>query len=241
MKLALILTLAGCAGAQTTLEPARIGRMVDPAGSLRPVSGVAGNFIVGSPLQSRVLGSACGRDVCLAKTDSAVVSDSGAVEAPPGPALISIHDSEAVLYFVESRQLARWRAGQLVILDSSIDGDVLAIRDGPSGVELAVRRDSGVWIVAADNSALSFLTEGGGPVLLLDGAAVYATADQLVLRRDDGSEMRYDAAGVTALFALGEGYVQATARGTIYALKTSAGREQLFVLPQPPAPWRPRP
>ncbi len=71
-----------------------------------------------------------------------------------------------------------------------------------------------------------------GAVLLLPDATVYSTSDALVLRKADGSEVRFAVVGVTALYAMGEGYVEAMTPLGVYALRTVAGREALFVLPQ---------
>jgi hypothetical protein len=69
----------------------------------------------------------------------------------------------------------------------------------------------------------------------ISNGIVYATADELVLRRADGSEQRYSAPGVRDLFAIGEGWAEARADVAIFALRTDMGRERLYVLPEPQA------
>ncbi len=61
---------------------------------------------------------------------------------------------------------------------------------------------------------------------------IFATRDELVLRREDGSEINFDVKGVTDVFALGEGYVEVRAGRSIYGARVDPGREQLFVLPE---------
>jgi hypothetical protein len=118
----------------------------------------------------------------------------------------------------------------LNIVDLNIDGDVLSIQ---AGWKLAVRRGAVVWIVSSAGATLDSLPPEAGPVLLLDdGGVAYATSDSLVLRRPSGNEMRFDAPGVDALFQLGDGYLEARSSVAVYALRTAAGRESLFLLPR---------
>ena len=76
-------------------------------------------------------------------------------------------------------------------------------------------------------------------MLLTADGIVYATSSALVLRKSDGSQLSFPASGVTALLALGDGYVEGRAGGILYALRTIPGREQLFQLPQPATERRP--
>jgi hypothetical protein len=210
-----------------------LGQMIDQHGALRPVFGVSGNFSVGAPSAQRVLASACSLTLCLAKTESELISPAGRTQAPPGGAQIALDATGATVYFPRIRQFERWQNGSLTKLDVSVEGTVLSIATGNSGLSIAVERGGTVWVVSADGSILDSLPAEASAVLLLPTLTVYATPDSLVLRKSDGSELRFPAPGVGSLTALGDGYVEASAGGVLYALRTLAGREQLYELPQP--------
>jgi hypothetical protein len=216
--------------AQSGLDRPQVGQMLDEQGFLWPVFGMGGSFTVDVASASRVLSTACTRALCLAKTNSAILTGGAAKPAPLGGAKIAIHGATAWIYFPKTRQFGLWRAGTLTLTELNVDGEVLALQ---AGWKLAVRRDSGVWIVSGDGVILDSVPSEAGPVLLLDdGGVVYATSDSLVLRRPGGNEMRFATPSVNVLFQLGEGYVEARSGVAIYALRTSTGREQLFQLPQ---------
>jgi len=67
--------------------------------------------------------------------------------------------------------------------------------------------------------------------MLLKDGALLATRHGVILRHTDGTEILLDAPGVDAFFAMGDGYVQARAGGTMWAVRTDAGRERIFLLP----------
>jgi hypothetical protein len=227
------LVMAGCVYAQAALDRPVLGQMLDRDGVLRTVTGLGGSFQLEPPVGLRVLATACSRVLCVAKTEFAVVSPGGlSATAPAGGALLALNGSSALVYFPAAKQLARWQDGVLTPVEVNVDGEVLALRAAGGGVQFAVRRDSGVWIVSVDGSILDSLPSEAGAVLLLPDATVYSTGDALVLRKSDGTELRFAVARITALYALGEGYVGAMSPQGAYALRTVAAREQLFVLPQ---------
>jgi hypothetical protein len=168
-------------------------------------------------------------------TDS-ILAGGETVPAPPGRALIAVTAEGAVIYFVETKQFARFQAGALTSIDLSIDGEILSLRSTPAGIELAVRREDGIWIVSAKGGILDSLPAAATAALLLADAVVYATSDALVLRRGDGTEQRFAAPDVRDLFAMGEGWVEARGGVDIFALRTDAGHECLYLLPQSPEP-----
>jgi len=206
----------------------QIGEMLDAAGSMRPVFGVAGNFMVGPPRKGRVLSAACSARLCLAKTDSKILSPSGSVPAPAGPALIAIQDDTAVVYFQQSQTLARWRDNTLTPLNWNVRGTLLSLRAGP---EIAVRRNNRVSIVRPDGFLVADIPGATGPVLLLADGILLVSQQKLIFRRPNARELRFDLPDVETLSALGEHYVQIRARGGLYALRTEAGSEQLYMLP----------
>jgi len=209
-----------------------LGQMIDHERLLHPLYGAGGSFRAGPPVASQVLSAACSLTLCLAKTESAIVSANSTIPAPPGDAKIALDSLGATLYFPQTGQFARWQKG-LSPLSLAVNGSVLSIAMRTSGLTLAVLRSGVVLITATDGTILDSLPAANGPVLLLPDTTIYVASDSLVLRKNDGSELRFPAPGVTDLFALGDGYVEAITATTIYALQTFPGHEQLLQLPEP--------
>jgi len=69
--------------------------------------------------------------------------------------------------------------------------------------------------------------------MLLDGAILFSSSENIVLRRPDASAIRFPLAHAKSFSSLGTGYVQIRAEGSTYALRVDAGHEQLFLLPEP--------
>jgi hypothetical protein len=62
------------------------------------------------------------------------------------------------------------------------------------------------------------------------GVALSATADELVVRRADGNEVRFPVI-VENMRAMSAEYVQVSAGGREYVLWLKAGKEALYLLP----------
>lgn len=237
MRILLVIAAAACIFGQSVSRPI-LGRAIDRHGSLHVVVGTAGSFVLKAPVIKGVVSFACSDQMCVAKTDSAMIAAGTLAAAQPGPALIALDGARAFLYFPQTRQFSRWDHGmltnfELAAFHSPDSGEVLSIRAVFSGLQFAVRRGNGVWIVSQDGSVLDSLPPDAGPVLLLRNGAAYAESGALVLRRSDGSEIRFNAPGVDSLFAMGNSYVEARAGALTYALRTEPGQEHLFVLPEP--------
>jgi hypothetical protein len=226
---------AVCAWAQSGIEVPSVGAMLDSSGALRPVQGVAGNFLLGPASLSGVLSAACSERSCLAKTDAAIVSPAGETDAPPGPAIFGLDSNDAgdgaVVYFTEQHTFARWHDNTLDPLDWAVDGEVLSIRLSGGEAEIAVRRDGSVWIVRSDGSVVDWIADTAGPVLLLPQGILFATSSELVFRRPDRSEVRFELTGAESIMAMGPHFAAIHAGNAIYALRTDPGRESLFLLP----------
>jgi hypothetical protein len=227
MRSTLIILWTACVWAQSGLDVPVAGAMVDLAGKLRPVQGVAGNFWLGAATVSGVLSASCSGRLCLAKTDSKILSATGETDAPSGPAIFSVGADDAIAYFPETRTFARWHNDTLNPLDWMVDGEVLSIRAS----EIAVQRNDGVWIVRPDGVEVDWVAETGGPVLLLADGVLFATPDEVVLRRSDASELRFPLTGAESITAMGTYYAAIRVGDSTYALRTEGGREQLFLLP----------
>lgn len=231
MKPALLICAAGCVWAQPAIEPPAIGQVLDASGSLRPVWGVAGSFVTGPSTAAEVLSAACSQRLCLAKTASSIVSPAGQSDAPPGAALFGFEGSGATVYFPESRIFARWLDDALDPLDWIVDGEVLSIRTRAASVEIAVRREGQVWIVRPDGAVLDGIGPAAGPVLLLAEGILFASENELILRRADASETRFELTGAEAISQMGDHYAAIRAGDATWLLRTDPGREQLFLLP----------
>jgi len=217
MKHALLLFIASRAWAQSGVEVPSAGMIVDPSGSLRAVQGVAGNFLLAPPMATGVLSAACSEQICLAKTDAKILSATGHVDAPPGPAIFGLYRDTAVIFFPQSQTFARWRDDALEPLDWTVDDEVLSIRVSIDRVEIALRHD---WAGVTN-----------GPVLLLTEGVVLATADELVLRHPDASETRFDLTGTESISSMGPHYAAIRAGVVTFVLRLDPGQEQLFLLP----------
>jgi hypothetical protein len=233
MRIVFLLAAALFATAQSALNRPFLGQMIDHQQSLRPVYGVGGSFHVERPTVEGVLSTACAGTLCLAKTESAIIAGTTITPAPAGAAEIAVDSSGANIYFPSVQQFGRWQNAVLTMLDLKIYGTVLSLGSNSSGLKIAVERSGIVWILSPDGSILDSLPTATTTALLIPSGIVYATAGALILRKSDGSELSFPAQGVENLFVLGDGYVEARAGGVLYALRTIAGREQLFQLPQP--------
>jgi hypothetical protein len=209
--------------------------MLDRSGGVRPVYGIAASVTLGDAAVSEVLGFGCGRERCLVKTATAVADGSQSAEAPVGDAVFG----GDLVYFAETKQVARWSAGKLEPVAADVDEEVLSLRVAAGAVEFAVRREQGSAIVRVrladgQRELVDLIPEATGPVFLLRDVVVFATADELVLRRRDGTEMRFPVAGAERMFAAGDGLVEIVAADGVYALRVGRGREVLFQLPEAP-------
>jgi hypothetical protein len=231
MKITLLMICAACAWAQSRIEVPTLGAVVDSSGGLRPVQGVAGNFLLGPATVPGVLSAACSDQLCLAKTNSKILSPTGETDAPPGPALFSVHARDALVFFPETRMFARWHDDVLDPLDWPVESEVLSVHGGGADADIAVRRDANVWIVHPDGSVVDWIANTAGPVLLLGEGVLFATTDQVILRRSDASEVRFDLPGAESIAAMGPHYAAIRAGGATYALRTESGRESLLLLP----------
>jgi hypothetical protein len=229
MKLLFFVLMSACSWAQ--IQHPSIGVMLDEGGSSRPVTGAPAAAILGEPIfKEAAISLACSAGLCLAKTESALLSSTGdAWDAPPGAALIAFNGAAAYVYFVETRRLARWSQGSLDPIDFAPDGDVLSLRASPDGFEYAIGRDDGIWVgdrnLGAANAIL--LLDGGGALLAADG--------QVRLLKPDGSEMDFAVVGaesfIGGLVRMSERYVQVITASGMWALDLEPGSEQIYVLP----------
>lgn len=226
------LFLLGTIAWAQSLQAPQVGLMIDSEGHARPVFGVAASVTVAAPTASGVLTSACANGFCVLKT--AVSIFAGGVESTaPGPAMVVIDGASALIYFPESRRLVRWQAGSLGPVPFDVDGEIVGLRSVAGAMQFAVRRGGVTWIEDSSENALDSLPAPSGPVLLLPNAAIYTDGEQIVLRRFDGSELRFDAPGAQSMLAMEANYVEVRAGKVSYALRVDPGHERIFELPEP--------
>jgi hypothetical protein len=219
--------------AQSGLNRPDLGLMIDRQGSLHPVSGVSGSFLVGAPQAVEALSFACSQALCVAKLKDSIVASGSTLPVPKGDAVIAADESGATIYFRESGQFVRWQNGALMPLDWVVAGEILSIGSGTSGPTFAVRLNGSVWIVSTAGAVLDSLPSSAQAVLLLSASTVYTTASEVVLRRADGSEIHFPATGISQLFAMSDGWVEVRGKNALFALRTDSGHETLYWLPQP--------
>lgn len=227
MRLLLVALCATCAWAQSGIETPSIGAVVDSSGSLRQVNGLAGNFWTSDPIISGVVSAACSERLCLVKTDSKILSATGEIEAPAGSAIFGLDGDQPIVFFPQSGTFARWHDNSLDMLDWAIDGEVLSIY----GNDIAVRRDQEVQIVNRDGGLIDEIAAATGPVLLLSDGVVFATSDELILRRRNLTDIRFPLAAAESITRMGAHYIAIRAGDSRYALRIESGRESLFLLP----------
>lgn len=229
MKLFPFLLMSACAWAQ--IERPSIGVMLDENGHARTVTGAPAAAALGDPLfNGTVISLACSERMCLAKTESAVVSSAGeTADAPPGAALFALAGDAAYVYFVEIRQIAFWSAGRLYPIDFAPDGDVLSIRATADGIEYAVEREGGIW--AGDQN----LGTANAILLLNGGGALLAADGKVRLLRPDGTELDFAVTGaegfIGGFLRMSERYVEVITDNGRWALDIQPGSEQIFLLP----------
>jgi hypothetical protein len=233
----LLLGLGVSAHGQTRVDRPQLGAMLDSSGVVRSLYGVPGGILLGDNLATGALSIACSRRLCLIKTDSAILSSTGPVPAPPGPALFALDGETALVYFPASKQLARWHDGQLDFLNVRIPGEVLSLRAGSeSTLEAAVRHEGRVSLLTIslenDSASMTGSIPHAGLVMLPAQGILFSNRDGLVLRHRDGTEIRFDVTDADAAFALWDGYAEVRAGHSTYAIRLDPGHEQIFLLPE---------
>jgi hypothetical protein len=244
------LSLVACAAAQSAIRPPQLGFAGAADGTLRPVYGVAGNFILGPPISGeavagKVISQAFSGSLGLLKTDStlAAFDEQGKVlatiDAAAGPALFafSLDGTTALAYVASNNTLVEWRAGQLITMPFHPEpGTVLAVAL-PNAFEasLIIQRDDGIWEVRSGSQrALVGVT---APVLALaSGELVFSDAKGIVLRNPDNSEVHI-AARLPAKFSLQQmdsSWVQLSDLDSSrrFAIRVLSGYDGFYQLPE---------
>jgi hypothetical protein len=239
-----MLSLVASAMAQSGIRPPQLG-FANADGTLRPVYGVAGNFILGPSVRGRVISEAFSGSLGLLKTETTLVAfgKQGQVLATmntaAGPALFAFSPDglAALAYVLSSKTLVEFNAGQLEAMPFHSEPDTVLAIALPDAFEasLIVQREDGIWEIRS--SSQRALVNVTAPLLALpSGELVFSDAQGIVLRKPDNSEVHITAR-LPAKFSLqqmdGE-WVQlrdlATARQ--FAIRVKTGREAFYQLPE---------
>jgi len=214
-------------------------------GTLRPVYGVAGNFILGRSVATKAISQAFSGSLGLLKTDATLVAFDGQgqvlarMDAAPGPALFAFSPDgvTALAYVASSNTLVEWRGGKFsTVSPPSEPGTVVAIAM-PNAFEAAliIDRNGDLWEVGA--ASLKALPNVTVPVLAFaSGNFVYSDASGIVIRRPDNSEVHITA-HLPAKFSMqqmGSDWVQLMdlESGRRFAIRILSGHEGFYQLPE---------
>jgi hypothetical protein len=238
--------------AQPALTTPRLGFIVDSQRALRPIDGIAGNFIVGEALSQGVEAAAFSGTFGLLKTSAAisVVDSQGRTlfvsAASAGPALFAFtpDGTPAFTYLPRAGSLLEWRANQFAAVPfraGDVGGRIAALASITPGVATCVvERANGLWRVdleAATGAVQSQQALPGvsAPVFLsTSGVLVYAGPNGLTVRRPSGLEIELGSpSAVLSMQSLGDGWIHAVEKGTgqRWAVRWIEGREQSYQLP----------
>ncbi len=245
MRALLALLSISAAWAQTSLAPPQVGFIRDSGNALRPVYGIAGNFVLGPAASTGVVSAAFSGSFGWVKTDSTLlVTDRlgqalTSMDAPAGPALFAFSQDGApsLALFAGTNALIQWNAGTFQQVATLYASTVVSIASPDvDHAALVVQRDDGLWdvrLLLATGETVSQTALPGlrAPVLMLaTGDFVYTDADGVVVRKTDGVELHI-CTPLPESFAfqqMGDGWIQLGK----YVVRITAGREQSYALPE---------
>lgn len=251
----LILAVAATASAQPAVTAPQIGFMLDSGGALRPVYGLAGNFVLGDPVAKGVLSAAYSGTAGWLKTDSSLaVFDShghtiASQAAPSGPALfaLSTDGTPAFAYLVSSNALLQWSGGKFVSVPlnaATIAADAVISIAAPTSdhVALIIQRQNALWLVRVSIAtgqvdSQSALPGIPAPALFLPGVGLISTDSHgIVITNRDGSATHI-AATLPKSFdfeQMGAGWLELRdlANPLAFAVRIVAPHQGVYVLPE---------
>jgi hypothetical protein len=182
------------------IERPQLGLMLDASGAVRPVYGAAASATLGDPVLTGVLSFGCSAQICLFKTEAAIIaSDGTSAAAPNGTAIFTMEGASAYIYFPSTQQWARWRDGQREWIDVTPDeavptGTVMPLEDGS-----IVATADHIALVRRDGSELDFAVAGVRRCFAMGEGYVEAVADSgmWILRVEHGREQVFLLPGIS--------------------------------------------
>jgi hypothetical protein len=244
----LLLIPALTAAAQSPMGYPRAGCFRDGAGLLRPVLGIAGNFLIGDAEASGVIAAACRGRLILVKTADALGlrdRESGRElkwPAPAGGALFAFpaDGSAPLAFFPATSEWLRTEEGASARTLPAIEGEPVAMwSEDDVRAGFVVRREGGLFAVRISLAsgvveAETALAESG-PVLPLGGGMLLAAEGTGLVVREPFEEERRIAlpAPAAAIEQMGEGWVRIVLEGGGHmALRMASGGDELYQLPE---------
>jgi hypothetical protein len=250
----LLLAIAVTVCAQPALAPPQIGFIQDSSNTLRPVYGIAGNFVLGDATQAGLTSAAFSGSFGIVKTDTSLLAIDrqgqaiAASDAPSGSALFAFSQSGApsFAYLVDANAWMVWdgqsflpASFDLTAFGSATVVSITSQHDGEAAIIL--QRDDGLWDIRILMAAGEVTSETAIPgvtaplLALATGDLVYADANGIVVRKLDGSE-RHIPAQLPANFGfqqMGDGWIQLRDLATLnqFAVRITQDREQFYGLP----------
>ena len=241
--------------AAQSIHPPRVGFAATAGGALRPVDGVAGNFLLGPPVASQVISQAFSGSFGLLKTDSALTAFDhqgnilATTDAPPGPAMFAFlpNGVTALAYIPSTGTLIEWRGTVFATLPfrpaNSAAEPVLAIAlPNVHEASFLIQRSDGIWqvnlpLTRARGMSQKALPGVMAPILALpSGDLVYTAAQGIVLRHPDASEVLIpgQVPSKSSLDQMSSDWVllSDSDSGRHYAIRLTPGREGFYQLPE---------
>ena len=230
MRFLLSIFAAGIAYGQS-FSPPLVGMARDETNRLRPVYGMAGNFIAGQAAGDEVVSMAFSGKAGIAKTETQLLllDESGVAvtryPAPPGTALFAFgaDGMPAFCYFESTGELWRIAANTLDPVKTAEleqDDEALALSAVDGLVRLISRKTLG---------------QTDGPVLAIAGGLLRAAGKGLLWQPDGASQIEISIAGeVRSLEQIGDGWVRVAASEGDFALRIPTG--MLYRLPRAGTP-----
>ncbi len=244
----LFLGVASFLRAQSGLSAPQIGFVTDGNHSMRPLQGLAGNFLLGESVGEDCLASGSSGLYAMVKTSTSVlVLDSQgqilfAMDAEDGPALFafSAQGSPGLVFLPDSGLLLIWRDGRLDRLPVNPDrlnGKAISIASiVASEARFLVERPDGVWHVVISTATGELTRQEAlpgvrSPALLTGSGELFWIDGQTLMMRDRSLDLGFTAA---AIEVLGAGWLQVTEQDSArrFAVRTTLGRERLYQLPE---------
>lgn len=246
MRLLLIAAiLVASAAGQSAIRPPQLGFAGQADGTVRPVYGVAGNFILGASVKSEVISQAFSGSLGLLKTAATLeVFDAqgrvlASMDAAAGPALFafSADGVSALAYIANGKTLVEWRDGKFTTAPFRRESDTVVAIAMPNAFEAAliIDRNGGLWELGA--TSLKALPNVTAPVLALaSGELLFSDASGMVLQKPDHSEVHI-AGQLPAKYSLqqmDQGWVQLSDSESARrcAIRVSPGHEGFYQLPE---------
>jgi hypothetical protein len=249
----LCLCAAAAAHAQSGIGVPRSGCVLDGAGRLGPVFGIAGAFLPGKQVQSGVISAACSERLSLVKTErnlevrDANLQVSALRPAPAGPALFAFlpNGSGAFVYYPSAHALVRLDGMQpphQVTIYDGLDGDVLAIA-APDAQHLSavLRSVRGLSVVRISlltgkpDQEAGFDGAADRALLFADGTLVSVAGTEIRIRRADRTERRLTLpAPAAVIYPMSDRLagIVPTRGPALAAVRLEHGREQVVCVPE---------